>query len=500
MPPKDHDELAMLAKQRELLAHLLEIRQNVLQEGEALYEKWKSRISPERQRFHISARNLAYYLALRRNDLRDLQEGLRPLGLSSLGRLESQVMPTLDAVGATLALICGEKGPHIPQRPSIKDFRLGARLLDEQTRIVLGKTPRQRSVRMMVTLPSEAATDPHIVRAMLDRGMDVARINCAHDDADAWARMIANLRAAEEKTGLACKISMDLGGPKSRTAHVVQPKKALLRKGDTFVLTYDPPVKSKLHPVQAQCTLRAALDQAKVGQTVWLDDGKLGAIIRAHQPEGLLLEVTHARRDGYRLKDDKGVNFPNTDLKLSPLTDKDLQDLDFIAQHADMINYSFVQDAADVRLIQEELAKRQPTRLITLILKVETARALRNLPEMLIEAGGKQPVGVMIARGDLAVEIGFERLAEIQEEIMWLCEAAHVPVIWATQVLETLAKTGIPSRAEITDAAMAERAECVMLNKGEYILMAMETLNSVLVRMQAHQNKKTQRLRALRSW
>ena len=81
-------------------------------------------------------------------------------------------------------------------------------------------------------------------------------------------------------------------------------------------------------------------------------------------------------------------------------------------------------------------------------------------------------VGVMIARGDLAVEVGFERMAEVQEEIMWICEAAHVPVIWATQVLETLAHTGRPSRAEVTDAAMSGRAECVMLNKGPYIAEA----------------------------
>lgn len=93
----------------------------------------------------------------------------------------------------------------------------------------------------------------------------------------------------------------------------------------------------------------------------------------------------------------------------------------------------------------------------------------------------------MIARGDLAVEIGYQRLAEMQEEILWLCEAAHVPVIWATQVLETLVKTGIPSRAEITDAAMAERAECVMLNKGPHIAEAVKILDDVLTRMQAHQ-------------
>ena len=106
-------------------------------------------------------------------------------------------------------------------------------------------------------------------------------------------------------------------------------------------------------------------------------------------------------------------------------------------------------------------------------------------------------LGIMIARGDLAVECGYQRLAEIQEEILWICEAAHVPVIWATQVLESLAKKGIPSRSEITDAAMGERAECVMLNKGPYTVMAVRVLADILRRMQAHQEKKRSMLRQL---
>lgn len=102
-----------------------------------------------------------------------------------------------------------------------------------------------------------------------------------------------------------------------------------------------------------------------------------------------------------------------------------------------------------------------------------------------------EPVfGVMIARGDLAVEIGFERLSEIQEEILWLCEAAHVPVIWATQVLETLNKSGIATRSEVTDAARAAQAECVMLNKGKYLLATLSTLLDILKRSEGHRAKK----------
>jgi pyruvate kinase len=106
----------------------------------------------------------------------------------------------------------------------------------------------------------------------------------------------------------------------------------------------------------------------------------------------------------------------------------------------------------------------------------------------------------MIARGDLAVEIGYERLSEVQEEILWLCEAARVPVIWATQVLESLVKRGMPSRGEFTDAAMAERAECVMLNKGAYIGEGVAVLANVLTRMESHNRHRSRQLRPLRAW
>ncbi len=148
----------------------------------------------------------------------------------------------------------------------------------------------------------------------------------------------------------------------------------------------------------------------------------------------------------------------------------------------------------------------QPTRdnkgeyLRLMILKIETRRAFEHLPGMLLAAlGGDRAAGVMIARGDLAVECGYQRLAEVQEEILWLCQAAHLPVIWATQVLDRLAKTGRPSRAEITDAAMGVQAECVMLNKGPRILEAISVLDDILRRMERHHRKKRPLLPRLRA-
>jgi pyruvate kinase len=196
---------------------------------------------------------------------------------------------------------------------------------------------------------------------------------------------------------------------------------------------------------------------------------------------------------------DKGINLPDSHLELPALTDKDIADLGIVASHADMVGLSFAQSAADVQALRAQLAALCADHL-GVVLKIETRRGFERLPEMLFAAMACPAAGVMIARGDLAVECGFERLAEVQEEILWACEAAHMPVVWATQVLENLAKTGRPSRAEITDAAMGVRADCVMLNKGPHILQAMHTLDDILRRMQEHQSKKRPLLRALKSW
>ena len=127
-----------------------------------------------------------------------------------------------------------------------------------------------------------------------------------------------------------------------------------------------------------------------------------------------------------------------------------------------------------------------------IIAKIETRDAVHQLGEILLAGLSLPKFGVMIARGDLAVEVGFENLAFVQEDILCMCEAAHIPVILATQVLETLAKSGLPSRAEITDAATGTWAECVMLNKGPHILEATRTLANLLSIEERHQLKKRQ--------
>lgn len=456
----------------------------------------------QQESFLNSAFNLAHYLALRRYDLRPLQAALMPWGLSSLGRLEARVMPNLDAVIATLGAICQVNPATLPTRPTVQTFLEGDRLLQQHAKEMFGQTLTDRRVRIMVTLPTEAANDYELVRDLLQRGTNCVRINCAHDSAEIWEAMITHVRQAEAETGRCCKVLMDLAGPNPRIGSAIAPgNQQRIFRGEQILLTRNRLPTVELNQFQATCTLPEVLNQLQVGATVWIDDGRIGAYVEAITEEGVRLRITHASLKGSKLQPDKGLNFPDTDLQLNSLTDKDRQDLDFVAAHADIVGYSFVKSANDIQQLQQELAIRmQQPHNIAIVAKIETPQAITNLPELIVQAAGQQPFAVMIARGDLAIAIGYQRLAEMQEEILWLCESAHIPVIWATQVLENLVKKGIPSRAEMTDAAMAERAECVMLNKGAFVVEAVTILDDVLTRMQAHQLKKMPQLRALRSW
>jgi pyruvate kinase len=283
------------------------------------------------------------------------------------------------------------------------------------------------------------------------------------------------------------------------------PRRWLIHRGDTIVLV---PAQARPTALQSAladvpgkwivpCTLPAVFADLHAGERVLFDDGKIGGVVRYASFGEVHVEITQARVDGEKLGSDKGINFPDSELRLPALTQCDLSVLSDVARYVDMIGLSFVHDPADVFLLQQRLAELSAQR-IGVVLKIETRRAFERLPQLILAAMRSEAVGLMIARGDLAVECGFERMAEIQEEILWICEAAHVPVIWATQVLEKLAKEGLPSRAEITDAAMSVRAECAMLNKGPHILEAIRALDDILRRMQEHQSKKRSLLRPLR--
>jgi pyruvate kinase len=575
-------------------------------------------LDPDRRH---SAHNLLHYLSLRRHDLRSLQQELAALGLSSLGRAESHVLATVDAVLAALHAMDGRAWTPLE---SAAGFERGAGLLAAQTERLLGPPSPVRGVRIMVTMPTEAAEDESLVHDLVRSGMNCMRINCAHDDKERWMRMIAHLRQTETALDATCKVMIDLSGPKPRTGPIVPgpavikirphrdpfgrvtmparvwltdcaapqsppshadavlpvarswldrltagdrvtfrdtrdakrrfrimdvagagawaelkrtayvvpgttlrlstdsndgdpiesivdeltPRESFLTlaPGDTLILTRDlspgrPASRDRcgsvLTPASIGCSLPHVFDQVRSGDAIWFDDGRIGGVIDRSDRNHLTVRITHGPSAGARLRSGKGINLPDTNLRVPAVTDQDLENLASLAGHADIVALSFVSSASDLEALQTHLSKLR-MRPPSIVLKIETRRGFEQLPDILMAAMKLPCAGIMIARGDLAVECGFERLAEVQEEILWICEAAHIPVIWATEVLDTLARKGLRSRAEITDAAMGHRAECVMLNKGPFIVTAVRTLDDILTRMQAHQTKKQSMLRELR--
>jgi pyruvate kinase len=603
------------------LENLIEQVEKIYTDAKAMETVYAVELRAVHSCFQPSARNLLHYIALRYYDIRPLQRELAQLGLSSLGRIESRVLPSLYLVHSMLCRLAGRE-THLPI-PEL-EFLQGQQLLDTNAAALLGAAPQTRTVEIMVTMPSEAVTDETFVETLLTDGMNCARINCAHDDTDIWGKMVERIHQAKQKLGVDCRILMDLAGPKLRTGPLkpgprfvrlrperdrlgrvirpcrvwlgqadqpvpaeagafipvaaawldqlqpedlvhftdtrgkectllirdrdsVQPygcwaeisRTAYLQSGDTLriagkkgplastqvgelpaleipitLITGDTLMIHKadepgepaqydqqghlVRPAHISCTLPEIFSQLKVGEPIKLDDGNIEGVIVAVSPEEITVNITYARPNGSRLRADKGINLPKSRLGISGLTEKDRLDLDFVARQADIVSMSFVNETADVLDLLAEINQRQATGK-GIVLKIETRRAFNNLPMLLLTAMRHYPAGVMIARGDLAVECGWKRLAVVQEQILWLCEAAHIPVIWATQVLENLAKTGLPSRAEITDAAMAQRAECVMLNKGPGIRQAILLLDEILQRMQEYQNKKTTMLRQLKA-
>ena len=444
------------------------------------------------------ARNLVHYVAFRQFDLRPLQAQLSGLGLSSLGRSEAHVLAAIASVTRLLQRLLG-----LPVDPPTS-ARDAQQALRAQTESLFGPSPR---CAIMVTLPTDAASDETLVRSLLSAGMRVARINCAHDDPETWIAASSLVRRAARELDRPCRILFDLPGPKLRTLATEEDGVIPLQPGDTLLLTADgqpgrPARRASdgktLEPARIACALPLLIDALVEGAPVHFDDGKIGSEVVTVRDGVAHLRITHTAKQRGKLRSEKGINVPETPLEVPALDQTHIAALALAARHADMVGLSFARSRDDVRQLHQELARIDADAL-GVVLKIETRAGFEQLPAMLLEALRRPPVGVMIARGDLAVECGFERLAELQEEILWVCEAARVPAIWATQVLERLTKRGRVTRAEITDAAMAERAECVMLNKGPHIVRAVRTLDDILTRMQGHQHKKSARLRALRS-
>ena len=278
-----------------LLEAIERLRSEVLANTEQIFGAWQPAIT--RPGFSTSARNLACYLALRRHELPSLQLALMRWGLSSLGRCESHVQATLDAVIATLGAMCGRESGTLPPYPDEEAVFEGTRVIAREAEALFGGIKALRRTRILVTLPTEASEDLPWMQALVHAGVDCVRVNCAHDTSEVWSGMLRTLRVAEHEFGSRepIHVLMDLGGPKVRTVRPKKDDKDVYQVGDKLLLTAASNLEQASHhnhgkhkgglPVVG-CTLPQALDRLSAGEEN--QEGKYGAGLKARpiEPDG----------------------------------------------------------------------------------------------------------------------------------------------------------------------------------------------------------------------
>lgn len=572
--------------------------------------------------------NLNQYMLLRKKDRTPLQEKLFMLSLSSLGRSYAHVAASIDTLYDQLSSSLGRE--QISEEMMAQFHHLSISdsiaIASNNSKALFGgkassKLSRQ-STSVMVTLPSHATqNDGQLIRELAHAGVNVFRINTAHDTIETWKAMadIIGRINSERESIEKIKIFVDLAGPKIRTGSIqevdipimigsnkqekevlircddaetrsettdpftlekipaqivvdkkffkkitkkdsikivdVNHKKAMIRLqevrdttmrgfinkkvfvtkktklkcgeygskilnlqiqkdpirlfvGDSLIITENE-IKGRsalldeernvVLPAMIGCSVRGMLASLKEGENIFIDDGKIGLAVVYNNIDAVTCKVVVSKAGGVLLKEEKGINFPDTYITIPALTQEDRINALSVLDFADSLSLSFCQSVDDVADLQNLLLENgRPD--IGIIAKIETRQAVANMPEILEQLLKSEKSGVMIARGDLAIEVGFENMAYIQEALLDICDAAHLPVIWATQVLESKMKNNLPSRAEVTDAAMAGRAECVMLNKGAFAINTIDVLHRILDDMHTVSKKNRQLLKKETLW
>jgi len=322
-----------------------------------------------------------------------------------------------------------------------------------------------------------ASASPEVLRELMRAGMDVARLNFSHGSYEFYRELVTNIRALNEELGLNTAILADLQGPKLRVGEM-ENGAIDLADGSELVITTEP-VKGR--PGLVSTTYTQFPQDVKPGEIALLDDGKIRLEVVATDGRS---RVTTRVLHGGPLSANKGLNLPNTKVSLPCLTDKDLRDLDFaLEQNVDWVGLSFVRGARDI--IELKHIIRAQDKHARVIAKIEKPEALLEIDDIIREADA-----LMVARGDLGVEIPMEKVPLVQKDLIRRCLAMHRPVIVATQMMESMITNITPTRAEVNDVANAvlDHADAVMLSAetsvGKHPVEVVKAMNRILVEME----------------
>jgi pyruvate kinase len=326
---------------------------------------------------------------------------------------------------------------------------------------------RQRNTKILATL-GPASNDEAAITALFEAGADLFRINMSHTSHDDMRRYVKIIRVIEKKVDHPIGILVDLQGPKLRVGKL-QGGSAPLKTGQAFTFDLTGALGNNERVTLPHPEIFEAVED---GTALLIDDGKIKVVVEEHSPTHIKTRVLV----GGTLKDKKGVNVPDVVLPISAMTEKDLADLEVaVAANIDWIALSFVQRAADIVTAQRKVAGRAGV-----LAKIEKPAALKELHNIVLEADA-----LMVARGDLGVELPLEMVPGRQKEILRQARRAGKPVVVATQMLESMITSPVPTRAEVSDVATAvfEGADAVMLSAesaaGDFPVDAVKTMDSI---------------------
>lgn len=324
-----------------------------------------------------------------------------------------------------------------------------------------------------------ASSPKDVLKEMIEEGMNVARLNFSHGEHSVHEEVMNTLRIIDSELHTHTAILADLSGPKLRVGELETPEVDLVM-GAELRITSDEVVGTKDRVMVSYPNL---VNDVKVGETILLDDGKLRVMVKSIDGNDVVTEVTQSGK----LKPRKGVNLPDTKVSLPCLTDKDLEDLEFALNHnVSWVALSFVRSADDITELRQKI--QDSGKNVRIIAKIEKPEAVANIDEIIHEADG-----IMVARGDLGVEIPLQNVPLVQKEIVRKCQKAGRPVIIATQMMESMIDNMSPSRAEVNDVANAvmDGADAVMLSGetsvGQFPVEVVKTMSKIITRVEDYQ-------------
>ena len=344
----------------------------------------------------------------------------------------------------------------------------------------------EHKTKIIVTI-GPASNKEETLRNLFFEGVDIFRLNFSHGTHDEHLSVIKVIRKLEKELNLYVSIMQDLQGPKIRLGKIKNGK-AFLKNGSLFTLTRE--ILSGDERVSS-VNFPGVIDEIKLGETIYIDDGKIKLKVKKKDNKSLLTEVI----EGGTISDNKGLNFPDTYLSIPAITEKDVNDLKFgLENGADIVALSFVKTPEDIihlRKLMERLGK-----VIPVVSKIEKWEAVKNIKAIL-----EITDAAMIARGDLGVELPIEDIPLIQKRIISLCNLKGKPVITATQMLNSMIESYVPTRAEVNDISNAifEGTDAVMLSNetaiGKFPVEAVKVMNKVILKTEKSELFKTSLLR-----